>query len=113
MYVKIKHNYQLVIILYVDDIIFDDYKDEICKEFANKMQNEFEMYMVGELSYFLVLQVNQLDKGIFISQIKYVKEMLKKFNMEDSKPVSTSMMTSYKLCKEVNSSHLIKLYIDQ
>lgn len=58
------------------------------------MQNEFEMYMVGKLSYFLGMQVNQLDKGIFISQTKYVKEMLNKFNMEDSKPVNTPMMTN-------------------
>lgn len=68
------------------------------------MQTEFEMSMVGELSYFLSLQINQLDKGIFISQIKYVKEMLKKFNMEDSKSMSTPMMTSCKLSKEDNSS---------
>jgi len=66
------------------------------------MQNEFEMYMVGYFSYFMGLQVNQLDKGIFISQIKYVQEMLKKFNMEDSKPMSTSMMTNCKLSKEDN-----------
>lgn len=67
------------------------------------MQTEFEMSMVGELSYFMGLQINQLDKGIFISQIKYVKEMLKKFNMEDNKLVSTPMITSCKSSKEDNS----------
>lgn len=69
--------------MYVDDIIFGGCKDELCKVFTNQMQNEFEMFMIGELTYFLGLQVNQLKIGIFISQIKYVKEMLKKFTMED------------------------------
>lgn len=55
--------------------------------------------MMGELSYFLDLHVNQQEKGIFISQVKYVKEMLKKFNMEDNKPLSTPMKTSCKLSK--------------
>jgi hypothetical protein len=47
----------------------------------------------------LGLQISQLDEGIFISQTKYIKEMLKKFGMEDCKPVSTPMVTSYKLRK--------------
>ena len=67
------------------------------------MQIKFEMSMVGELSYFLGLQINQLDKGIFISPIKYVKEMLKNFNMEDNKPMSTPMVTGCKLSKEEDS----------
>jgi len=61
------------------------------------MQNEFEMSMVYELSYFLYLQVSQLDKFILISQTKYMKEILKKFNMEDSKAISTTIMTNCKL----------------
>jgi len=71
-----------VIVVYVDDIIFGSKKNKICKEFSNQMQSEFEISLVGDLSYFLGLQINQLNRGIFISQIKYVKEMLKKFNME-------------------------------
>lgn len=67
---------------------------------AYLMQNEFEISMDGELSYFLGLQVSQLDKDIFISQIKYMKGMLKKFNMEDSKLVTTPMMISCKLIKD-------------
>jgi len=64
------------------------------------MKIEFEMSMLGELSFFLGLQVNQMNNGIFISQIKYVKEMLKNFTMEDCKPVSTPMMIGYKLSKD-------------
>ena len=49
------------------------------------MANEFEMSMIGELSYFLGLQIKQLKDGIFVSQGKYIKDMLKKFGIDDSK----------------------------
>jgi hypothetical protein len=52
------------------------------------------MSLLGELTLFFGLQISQLDEGIFISQTKYIKEMLKKFKMEDCKPVSTPMVTS-------------------
>lgn len=58
IYIKTKYNYQLVIVDYVDDIIFGRCKNEICKEFTNHIKNEFEMSMVDDLSYFLVLQVS-------------------------------------------------------
>jgi hypothetical protein len=58
------------------------------------------MSMLGELTFFLGLQVSQLDKGIFISQTKYIKEMLKKFQMEDCKPMNTPMITGCKLSKD-------------
>ena len=61
------------------------------------------MSMVGELSFFCGLQVSQLHKGIFISQSKYLKEMLKIFNMDECAPVSTPMSTSYKLSKDEGS----------
>jgi len=100
LYIKSEDNHQIIIVIYVDDIIFGGSKDEMCKDFANQMQTEFEMSMIGELSYFLGLQVNQLKNGIFISQIKYVKELLKKFTMEDCKPVSTPMTIGCKLSKD-------------
>lgn len=100
LYIKSENNHQVIIVVYVDDIIFGGSKDEMCKDFANQMQIEFDMSMIGELSYFLSLQVNQLKNGIFISQIKYVKEILKTFTMEDCKPVSTPMKTSCKLTKD-------------
>jgi hypothetical protein len=79
-------------LVYVDDIIFGCTNDSSVQWFANSMQTEFEMSMIGELSYFLGLQVNQSSAGIFITQEKYLKEMLKKFQMEDSSPVSTPMV---------------------
>jgi hypothetical protein len=63
------------------------------------MQTEFEMSMIGEFSYFLGLQVKQSSAGIFISQEKYLKEMLKKFQMEDYSHVITPMVVGWKLSK--------------
>jgi hypothetical protein len=67
------------------------------------MQNEFEMSLLGELSFFLGLQIHQSNQGIFISQTKYIREMLKRFGMEDCKPVITPMQTSCKLRKDDDS----------
>jgi hypothetical protein len=63
------------------------------------MQTEFEMSMIGELSYFLGLQINQSSARIFVSQEKYLKDMLKRFQMEDSSPLSTPMVVGCKLSK--------------
>jgi hypothetical protein len=63
------------------------------------MESEFEMSMIGELAFFLGLQITQRPEGMFISQEKYLREMLKKFQMEDSKPVGTPMVTGCKLRK--------------
>ena len=67
------------------------------------MKKEFEMLMLGELPLFLGLQVYQTDKGIFISQTKYIKDMLKIFKTEDFKPVSTPMIIGFKLSKDDES----------
>ena len=77
----------------MDDIIFGSNDDRLSKNFSTNMQSEFEMSLLGELTYFLGLQISQQEKGIFICQAKYIKEMLKKFKMEDFKPVLTSMVT--------------------
>ena len=77
----------------VDDIIFGSNKDELAKGFAEEMKSEFEMSMIGELSFYLGLQIQQKNTSTFISQEKYSKEMLKKFKMEECKPVTTPMIT--------------------
>jgi hypothetical protein len=70
------------------------------------MQSEFEMSMIGELSFFLGLQITQRSEGIFLSQEKYLREILKRFQMEDSTPVSTPMVTGCKLSKDDDSPNV-------
>jgi hypothetical protein len=67
------------------------------------MQNEFEISLLGELSFFLGLHICQRNQGIFVSQTKYIREMIKRFEMEDCKPITTPMQTSCKLSKDDDS----------
>ena len=76
-------------VVYVDDSIFGSDLKILSVNFVSEMKKEFEMPMLGEPTFFLGLQVSQSKKGIFISQTKYIKEMLKKFKMEESKHVTT------------------------
>jgi uncharacterized membrane protein YciS (DUF1049 family) len=69
--------------VYVDDIIFGSTNEDYCKEFGELMSKEFEMSMIGELTFFLGFQVKQMIEGIFISQEKYTKDLLKRFKMEE------------------------------
>jgi hypothetical protein len=80
--------------IYVDDIIFGSTNEDFCKEFGETMSREFEMYMIGELRFFLGLQIKQLKENTFVCQSKYVKDILKKFCMEDAKPIKTPMATN-------------------
>jgi hypothetical protein len=93
LYIKTEGDDLLIVLVYVDDIIFGCNKDSFVKWFASAMESEFEMSMIGELSFFLGLQITQRYEGMFISQEKYLREMLKRFQMEDSKPVGTPMVT--------------------
>eukprot|EP00253_Pinus_taeda_P003934 PITA_03934 len=67
-------------------------EEEMSQSFALVMQKEFEMSFLGELTYFLGLQIQQKEGGIFLSQTKYLKQILKKYGMEDEKPVRTPMV---------------------
>ena len=64
-----------------DDTIIGNNDDRLSKKFSTKMQSDFEMSLLGELTYFLGLQISQQEKGIFICQAKYIKEMLNKFKI--------------------------------
>ena len=81
----------LIIQIYVDDIIFGSTNASLCKNFSKLMQDEFEMSMMGELKFFLGIQINQGKDGTYIHQSKYTKELLKKFNLEDCKTMATPM----------------------
>jgi hypothetical protein len=68
------------------------------------MANNFEMFMIGELSYFLGLQIKQMKNGTFVSQDKYIKDMLMKFGMNDAKVVSTQMGTNGNLDSDASGN---------
>ena len=93
----------IIFVVYVDDIIFGSNLQILSVDFSSEMKKEFEMPMLGELIFFLGLQVYQIDEGIFISQTKYIRDMLKKFKIEYSKLVCTPMVTSCKLSKDDES----------
>jgi hypothetical protein len=78
LYIKVTQDGILLIEVYIDDIIFGSTDDRLSQKFAKDMQNEFEMSLLGELSFFLGLQIRQSNQGIFISQTKYIREMLKR-----------------------------------
>nr|KYP39127.1 Retrovirus-related Pol polyprotein from transposon TNT 1-94 [Cajanus cajan] len=84
----------IIVQIYVDDIIFGSINENLCQEFSKLMQDEFEMSMMGELKFFLGLQIVQSDEGIKIHQTKYTKELLKKYKMDDTKPMKTPMHPS-------------------
>jgi hypothetical protein len=77
--------------VYVDDIVFGISSHSLVARFAEDMSKEFEMSMMGELQFFLGLQIKQAKAGTFVHQAKYTKDILKKFKMDDSKPLSTPM----------------------
>ncbi|GJT70493.1 retrovirus-related pol polyprotein from transposon TNT 1-94 [Tanacetum coccineum] len=90
----------IIVQIYVDDIIFGLTCQDMCDEFAKIMHDEFEMSMMGELNFFLGLQIKQIEDGNFFNQSKYIKEMLKKFGLKDSKPMKTPMSYDTKLTKD-------------
>jgi hypothetical protein len=83
LYIKVDQGSMIIIEVYVDDIIFGSDDDRLSQNVAKDMHNEFEMFLLGELTFFSGLQISQLDEGIFIYQTMYVKKMLKKFKMEN------------------------------
>jgi hypothetical protein len=77
--------------IYVDDIIFGSTNEKFCEEFSRIMTKRFEMSMMGELKFFLGFQIKQWKNGTFLCQTKYTSDMLKKFDMENAKPIKTPM----------------------
>ncbi|GJY34957.1 retrovirus-related pol polyprotein from transposon TNT 1-94 [Tanacetum coccineum] len=87
--IKKKSSNLIIVQIYVNGIIFGSTCQDMCDEFAKIMHDEFEMSMMGELNFLLGLQIKQMEDGIFLNQSKYIKEILKKFGLEDSKPMKT------------------------
>ncbi|KAL0561585.1 hypothetical protein IC582_002019 [Cucumis melo] len=97
--------------IYVDDIIFGGFPKTLVNNFINIMKSEFEMSLVGELSCFLALQIKQRNEGIFISQEKYAKNLVKKFGLDHSQHKRIPAATHAKITKDtVDNAVDHKLY---
>jgi hypothetical protein len=103
LYCKLDGNNMIIVEVYVDDIIFGSDDERMSKDFSRMMQREFEMPLFGELNFFLRLQIIQSKRGVFIHQSKYIKYMLKRFQLEDCKLVNTPMKVGCKLSKDDES----------
>ncbi|GKD16836.1 putative ribonuclease H-like domain-containing protein, partial [Tanacetum coccineum] len=105
----------LLLQVYVDDIIFGSTKKSLCVEFEQMIHKRFQMSSMGELTFFLGLQVKHKDDGIFISQDKYVVDILKKFDFPTVKTISTPIKTNKALLKDEEAEdmdvHLYRLMI--
>ncbi|GJV78436.1 putative ribonuclease H-like domain-containing protein [Tanacetum coccineum] len=100
LFIKKQKGDILLVQVYVDDIIFGSTNKELCTAFEKLMKDKFQMSSMGELTFFLGLQVTQKEDGIFISQDKYVAEILKKFNYTDVKSASTPVDLEKPLVKD-------------
>ncbi|GJZ20224.1 putative ribonuclease H-like domain-containing protein [Tanacetum coccineum] len=87
-------------LVYIDDIIFGSTNKELCTKFKKLMHDKFQMSSMGELNFFLGLQVKQREDGIFISQDKYVAKILRKFGFTDVRTASTPIDTEKPLLKD-------------
>ncbi|KAK2451628.1 putative mitochondrial protein [Trifolium repens] len=86
--------------IYVDDIVFGGMSNTMVQHFVQQMQSEFEMSLVGELTYFLGLQIKQMEDTIFICQSKYVRNIVRKFGMDNATHKRTPAPTHLKLTKD-------------
>eukprot|EP00253_Pinus_taeda_P030394 PITA_30394 len=103
IYIKEKDGKIVIVVLYVDDVIFTGNDDQLIKNFKSVMKEEFEMTDMGFLRYFLGIEVDQNEKGIFISQARYVNQVLSRFNMEECKAAITPTVMGLKLSREDSS----------
>ncbi|GJU12781.1 retrovirus-related pol polyprotein from transposon TNT 1-94 [Tanacetum coccineum] len=113
LFTKKKSSNLIIVQIYVDDIVFDSICRDMCDEFAKIMHDEFEISMLGELNLFLGLQIKQIEDEIFFNQSTYIKEMLKKFGLEESKPMKTTMSFDTKLTKDEECESVDRDYVDR
>ncbi|GJR90609.1 retrovirus-related pol polyprotein from transposon TNT 1-94 [Tanacetum coccineum] len=96
----------LLVQIYVDDIIFASTNTTMCNEFANQMTNKFKMSMMGQMSFFLGLQISQSPRGIFINQSKYASEMVKKYDLHSTDSVDTPIIENKKLDEDLQGKQV-------
>ena len=96
LYVKETDANLIIVSVYVDDLLVTGSYEKLIEEFKAEMLNVFKKTNLGLMSYFLGMEVKQSNDGIFICQMKYAKEILKKFHMENCKSISTHMNMNLK-----------------
>ncbi|GJW25401.1 reverse transcriptase domain-containing protein [Tanacetum coccineum] len=102
LFIRKTGKHTLHVQIYVDDIIFASIDPKDCDRFSNEMSSKFQMSMMGQISFFLGLQISQNPRGIFINQYKHANEILKKFDLYKSDPVDTPMVEQTKLDEELS-----------
>ncbi|GKA84777.1 putative ribonuclease H-like domain-containing protein, partial [Tanacetum coccineum] len=100
LFIKKKKSDIMLVQVYVDNIIFGSTKKSMCTEFEDCMHKRFQMSSIGELTFFLGLQVKQQPDGIFISQDKYVADILKKFDFCSIRTATTPIESNKPLVKD-------------
>ncbi|CAM8947776.1 unnamed protein product [Rhodiola kirilowii] len=100
MFVRKDNKHFIIAQIYVDDIVFGSNSQKMVDEFVAQMQNEFQMSMVGEMNYFLGLQVVQSKEGIFLTQAKYARNLVKKFGLDKATHKRTPAATHVKITKD-------------
>lgn len=100
LYIRNSNSDYIVVSLYVDDLFVTGNNPSMINKFKAEMMKVFEMTDLGEMSYFLGMEVQQNQYGIFICQQKYAKETLKKFKMEECKSMTTPMNVKEKFYKD-------------
>jgi hypothetical protein len=97
--------------IYVDDMISGSANQVWVDDFSRIMTKRFKISMVVELKFFLRFRIKQLQDGTFLSQTKYIHDMLKKFDMKNAKPIKTPMPSNGHLDLNEEERMLIKRYI--
>ncbi|RLN29889.1 hypothetical protein C2845_PM05G00250 [Panicum miliaceum] len=103
LFMKAKQRRLVIVVVYVDDLIItEDYSEEIQRTREN-LSDRFQMKELGELKYFLGLEVERTKKGLFLGQQKYAKDLLQRYEMLDCKPISTPMDANVRLQEDEQS----------
>nr|GEV28904.1 putative ribonuclease H-like domain-containing protein [Tanacetum cinerariifolium] len=110
LFIKRQKGNILLVQIYVDDIIFGATNKDLCKSFEKLMKDKFQMSSIGELTFFLGLQVKQKKDEIFISQDKYVAKILRKFGLQEGKSASTPIDTEKPLLKDPDVIMLVQAW---
>ncbi|GJX36780.1 retrovirus-related pol polyprotein from transposon TNT 1-94 [Tanacetum coccineum] len=104
LFIRQAGNDLLLVHIYVDDIIFASTNTTMCNEFSNQVTNKFKMSMIGQMSFFLGLQISQSPRGIFINQSKYASEIVKKYGLLSTDSSDTPMVKKNKLDEDLQGT---------